>query len=76
MTPTQVAAASAPAPLGASPIVPYESKTKAKLATLNGDVDYKKVPKTKTKTITKLKQTKTKNKNNKGHVDYKKVLSQ
>ena len=39
------------APLGASPIVPYEpkyeskyeSKTKAKLATLNGDVDYKKV---------------------------------
>ena len=37
-------AAAAPAPLGASPIVPYESKTKAKLATLNGDVDYKKVP--------------------------------
>ena len=39
----QVAAA-AQAPLGGSPIVPYESKTKAKLATLNGDVDYKKVP--------------------------------
>ena len=43
-----MAASSAPAPLGASlgasPIVPYESKTKAKLATLNGDVDYKKVP--------------------------------
>ena len=42
-----MAASSAPAPLGASlgasPIVPYESKTKAKLATLNGDVDYKKV---------------------------------
>merc|ERR1719331_919957 len=37
------AAASVPAPLGASPIVPYESKTKAKLATLNGDVDYKKL---------------------------------
>merc|ERR1719278_1580340 len=37
------AAASAPAPLGGSPIVPYESKTKAKLATLNGDVDYKKL---------------------------------
>ena len=45
------ATASAPVPLGGSPIVPYESsrvpyesKTKAKLATLNGDVDYKKVP--------------------------------
>ena len=44
-------AAAGSAPLGASPIVPYEpkyeskyeSKTKAKLATLNGDVDYKKV---------------------------------
>merc|ERR1719510_907605 len=39
----QYMAAAAPAPLGASPIVPYESKTKAKLATLNGDVDYKKL---------------------------------
>ena len=40
----QVAAAAQAPLLGGSPIVPYESKTKAKLATLNGDVDYKKVP--------------------------------
>lgn len=47
----QYVAAAGSAPLGASPIVPYEpkyeskyeSKTKAKLATLNGDVDYKKL---------------------------------
>ena len=39
----QVAAAAQAPLLGGSPIVPYESKTKAKLATLNGDVDYKKV---------------------------------